>query len=336
MSIEYDILMVGCGLAAATYCAILKQSHKILVMDIRSHVGGNCYDYPDNGSFIHKYGPHIFHSPSPMIVDFLSKYTEWTPTNFQFEAEIDYNGLRITPFPYTKNNAQIIGKELTPEEIISLYFEGYSQKMWGHPWAELPHTITGRVPKILDKPEYFPGQFVGFPKNGYTRMIENMLDGVEVRLNVGPYDWKQIRAKKVIYMGRPDRLHSKLQLDFRSLDMQFIRDTSKSEAIRNFCHLKVPHTRKIWHGKLTGGNSDICSIETPKQASFDDLTPFYPMQFAGNPERFNCIQEEIKSTFPNLLLAGRLGTYKYLDMYQVVGQSLSFAKTHFGTNHLSV
>jgi UDP-galactopyranose mutase len=326
VSSSYDIIIVGAGLAAATYCAVLKKTHKILVLDIRNHIGGNCYDYVDQGTFIHQYGPHIFHSPNPCIVSFLSLYTNWKPADFYLDAEIERDGQTlVTPFPYRKTSSL----SLSTGQVVDLYFRGYSEKMWGIEWDNLPNFIRNRVPK--DSPEYYPNQFVGFPANGYTHMMENMFDGVEIRLKAGTEDWKRISAKTVIYTGRPDFIDSipELHLDFRSLKIDFTKDTSNQQAVRNFCHLKVPYVRKTWYSRLLGGNSNLCSTEVPYLASYDDPTPYYPMQFLNNPERFGRLQKAIRGRYPNLILSGRLGTYKYLDMYQVVGQSLAFVKSHF-------
>lgn len=330
----YDILIVGCGLTSATFCASLKHKYKILVIDTRNHIGGNCYDKYDCGSFIHMYGPHNFNSPNKSIVDFLSKYTEWDVRNFKFDAEIEYNNqLIVTPFPYSKLNNKILGKDITEDEIIDLYFKGYSQKMWGYEWKDLPNIIRNRVPKYTeDKPNYYPGKFVGFPKNGYTHMFENMFDGVDIKLNVDPNEWRYISAKTVIYTGRPDLIipEENIHLGFRTLDIIFEKSEEKSEAIRNFCHTRVPYTRKVWYKKLTGGNSNLCSIEVPKMASYTDINPFYPMQFNGNVEKYQKIRDIVKIKYPNLIMAGRLGSYMYLDMWKAVAQSLAIVKSKFG------
>ncbi|MBV9122741.1 MAG: NAD(P)-binding protein, partial [Planctomycetes bacterium] len=180
----YDLLLVGAGISAATLCACLKDRLKICVVEVRPHLGGNCHDYQAAGSFIHRYGPHVFHSRSPAVVEFLSRYTEWVPYRHRVEAEVEEGGgFRLVPFPYCRATARVLGRSLSEAEVLEKFFHGYSRKMWGLDWERLPDVVRGRVPKeTRESPDYFPGQFVALPRHGYTRLLENMVDGVEILL----------------------------------------------------------------------------------------------------------------------------------------------------------
>jgi UDP-galactopyranose mutase len=339
----YDIVIIGAGISAATVCASLHPSLSICVLESRPSIGGNCYDQYADGSFIHKYGPHIFHSTSLDVVSFLSRFTTWAPITFRVEAEIEHDGrLLQVPFPYSRETATVLGRDLTSDEVIKCFFRGYSRKMWGIGWDELPPVIKGRVPKDTSgSSDYFPGQFVAMPKHGYTRMIENMFDGVDIHLGCGPNDWVDIPARTIIFCGRPDLIkipgedvtfgeHYGLSLPHRSLDINFADEPwETAAACKNFCSLQRPYTRKTSYTQLTGGHSKIVSTETPKQATADDLTPYYPIPLPENIERHQRLLVEIRKYYPQMIFCGRLATYKYLDMYQAVGQALAIVKRHF-------
>lgn len=340
----YDLLIVGGGISAATLCACLKQTMRICVLDTRRHIGGNCYDYRSHGTYVHQYGPHIFHSSSRYVVEFLSKYTEWIPYHHSVAAEVEDNDvLKLVPFPYCKLSSQILGRSLDEAEVLDMFFREYSLKMWGLEWDALPQVIKGRVPKdTRDYPMYYPNQFVAMPKLGYSRMIENMFDGVELVLGTGAEEWTQILARRVIYCGRPDRisvpsqrisygeLHD-LELDFRSLEITFRPEKWPHQAaIINFCTSLRKHTRKTSYAKLTGGDSECVSYELPVAATVDDLAPYYPIPLDRNIRRYAKLRDLVLADYPNLRFCGRLGTYKYLDMYQAVGQALALAKEFLG------
>src|SRR5262249_11485023 len=140
------------------------------------------------------------------IVSFLERFTQWTPYTHKVTAEISLGQeFRYVPFPYCKKTAECLGRQLSREEIIDAFYRGYSQKMWGKPWEALPQSIQARVPKdTADEPSYYRDQFVALPRHGYTRMLENMLDGVELLLAAPPNEWTKISARTTVYTGRPD------------------------------------------------------------------------------------------------------------------------------------
>lgn len=329
---RYDILLVGAGITSATIAALCKDKYNICIIDVRSHTGGNCYDYADNGSHIHKYGPHIFHSPNHSIVEFLSNYTEWTNYEYIVAAMINIdNKILNVPFPYSEQTELVINKKLSDSEIIDYFFRGYSEKMWGRQWENLPNYIKNRVPKRTKTSNYFPDQFVAMPSKGYSAMIDKMQDGCHVILNVDKDDWLDIDAKCVVFCGRPDliklkdgsRISDKMILDYRTLDIIFEHKEwiYNSHAI-NCCISEIPFTRMVSYKMMTGGTSNIISTEYPKTASANDINPYYPVQ----SDSYNMIVNIIKENYPNMVLAGRMGTHKYLDMYMAVANAMTIAK----------
>ena len=330
----YDLLLVGAGITSASIVAELNNTLRILVVDQRSHLGGNCYDYRSDGTYIHQYGPHIFHSKDQGVVDFLSRYTQWIEKRHWVQAITDSG--QVVPFPYSKETEAILGK-LSPEQIIATFFRGYSEKMWGMSWEQLPNAVKKRVPQNIDPPEtsdYFPNQFTAYPKNGYSEMIGEMFNGkCEMKLGIGPDEWLTLskQARKTVFMGRPDSIklpgetnqrykditgdlsHRSLKIEHRSHKWDY-----KASSV-NFCSLSKPHTRQTCYRLMNGGSSDICSFETPCDGTAD-VTPYYPFPTEENNQRYQSIKKLVLGDYPNLVLGGRMGTYQYLDMYQAVAQ----------------
>lgn len=343
-----DVLIVGAGLTAASIVARLRQLRAdvaTLVVDVRSHLAGNCFDELRAGNTrVHRYGPHLFHSPSPRLVKFLSAFTEWDKIEHAVTAEVEVDGrLCRVPFPYSRLTAERLGRPLSADKVAAVFFRGYSQKMWGRPWEELPAAVRERVPTndtiVPDRPSYFPGQFVAMPRGGYTPMIEQMFGSCSMQFGCDPLGWREVKARHVVYTGRPDLLPLpgstvtlgeayNLTLPYRTLDLCFESDLAWSAptAVINFCHESVPYTRRTCYRLLTGGTSDICSTETPRDARVGELAPFYPVISEENRRRYARLKEIVAEHYPGLILAGRLGTYQYLDMYQAVGQGIAVAE----------
>jgi UDP-galactopyranose mutase len=326
----YDFLIVGAGITSAAFCAAMKDKYKICVMDVRPHLGGNCYDYKTDNTYVQLYGPHYFHTSNKEVVDFLSNYTEWNEYTHSVTAEIQYDGKRIkVPFPYSKQTEEVIGRSLSMDERLELFFKTYSKKMWNMAWEDLPNSVKNRVPKdTAEKSVYFPNQFSALPKHGYSRMIENMFDGVDLILGCGPDDWKIIEAKKIIYCGRPDHLiEGGPLLEWRNLTfIQKIEEWDAPTTVVNFCHFHTPFTRKTSQGKMWNTDSKLVIYEKPLGCDSNDKVPYYPVVTEGNMERFKWIEEQIKQTYPNMHLLGRLGSFKYMDMDACVGQALNLVK----------
>lgn len=329
----YDVVIVGSGLTAATICA-LRKDKKILVVDVRHHIGGNCYDYKSGDTYFHKYGPHLFHSPNNEVVELLKKYTNFLPYRHRVTAELE-NGQRV-PFPYSKETEAIIGK-LSPNEVIDIFFKPYSYKMWGKSWEQLPKQITERVPKNTNEAsDYFKDQFTGLPEAGYTHMMENMFYGRDIILGVSPNFWREVEAKTIIYCGRPDHIIMKNGLKaggminwlkYRNIDFEIRSEQWDAQTpVVNFCHLKTPYTRKSSFSSIYNGHSDLVMYEKPSEAFACDVTPFYPIPCDHNVETQLGLKKIIQIEYPNLIFAGRLGTSSYIDMWQCVLMGMDIAK----------
>lgn len=348
----YDLVIAGAGIGAATICKRLKHKYKICVVDVRSHLGGNCYDYSSGPGRVHAYGPHIMHCPlnSKEVLAFILNLAIWTPYTHSVEAEIKLGDKYVrTPFPYSKKTDEILGRSLSADEVIDLYFRGYSSKMWQMKFEDLPESIKGRVPKdTADKPLYFPDQFVGFPVGGYARMLENMFDGVDVVLRAGKDEWLNIPAKQYIYCGRPDQIPDKGRPGFRlgnlprmvdkfqdahwlgyqtlNIDFSIKTDWDAKSPVLNICHTDLPITRITHYGVLHDNNCQVISTETPAcGASVTDLNPFYPIPTQKNLDKATALRGLIAARYPNVHLLGRLAQFRYMDMYQAIGSGLKLA-----------
>jgi UDP-galactopyranose mutase len=212
--------------------------------------------------------------------------------------------------------------------------------MWGVDWDSLPDVIRNRVPKhAKETSNYFPDQFSGLPANGYSAFIKDMFSGVDVLLGVDKDAWQQIKAKKVIYCGRPDQIRLKQNmrvgdvgnrwLEYRSLKitLKLEKWTNKSTVV-NFCHYKNNFTRKscLQSAYMPQHSSDtIVTYEQPVGVDNNDPTPFYYFPTEYNDTKNSLINDIIKEEYPNIIMAGRLGTSKYIDMDAAVAMGIDIS-----------
>lgn len=336
----YDLLIVGAGLTAATLAARLKDRFQICVLESRNHIGGNCFDELSEGTYLQRYGPHILHTSNAHVMAFLGAFARWTPYEYQVVAEVhDGAAVRCVPFPYSRQTAEVLGRTLSRRQILALFFKDYSQKMWGLSWGQLPAPVRRRVPKdTQERSCYYDKQVVALPRQGYTRMIQAMLEGVELILQAPGDAWTQIQARAVVYTGRPDQIpwpggsttiarHHGLDLGYRALDIHFaVEPWPHAATSLHACTLDRPWTRKTAQARLTGGQSSLVSTEWPRPARPEDLAPGYPMGLSVYRQRYRQLAGHIHQYYPNVYLAGRLGRYRYLNMDQAVAQGLVLAE----------
>lgn len=329
------ILLVGAGLTSATVSSLLdKDKFKIICVDARPHLGGNCYDYKSNGTLISLYGPHIFHTSNDHVINLVKQHTEFNEYEHSVLADI---GTHKVPFPYSKETESILGP-LTEEQVIKTFFVPYSEKMWGVPWDNVPKKATKRIDKNTgEKSIYFPDQFCGLPKHGYTVMMDSMFDGAELILNNPINDWQYINADKIVYCGRLDLIKNNKTgmclgqqygkwLDFRNLEFTFISEGWEHKtSVVNYCRSDIKYTRKTCYKKLNGGNSDLVSYELPISCMKSDPVPFYPIEIDKYKENQSFLESIIKSLYPNMICAGRIGSYKYIDMDVCILQGMKIA-----------
>jgi UDP-galactopyranose mutase len=356
----YDYLIVGAGFAGSVMAERLASDagKRVLVVDRRDHIAGNAFDRLDDaGIMIHQYGPHIFHTNSQEIVDYLSKFTGWRPYEHRVLAQVDG---QLVPVPINRTTLNAVyGVELTTDDeaqaflqdlaepvpevrtsedvvvsqvgrnLYRKFFQGYTRKQWGLDPSELDKSVTSRIPTRTNTDDrYFTDTFQAMPAEGYTAMFKRMLDHPNITVATG-VEYRKVRDSvafgHLIFTGPIDEFfdHCYGQLPYRSLG--FKHETIEAETFQptatvNYPSEDVPYTRITEYKYLTGQESPVTSItyEYP-QAEGD---PYYPIPRAENAALFKRYEALALGT-PNVTFVGRLATYRYYNMDQVVGQALS-------------
>lgn len=319
--------IIGCGLSGITAAILLKQKgYNVLIFEQRNHIGGNCYDTKINNTLVHQYGPHLFHTNDEEVFNFLSQYTEW----FSFKNKVKgVTDLGLISLPYSKKTIKEIGRELNQEEIINLIFRGYSEKQWGVPFEKIPKTITNRVPKTkdCDDPTWYEGdKYQCLPLHGYTKMMENMLKGIEVKLSCNNNDWKKYKTDITVYTGKIDEYYSYCfgRLPYRTLKFDIkVSDTKLEYPIINYNQKEKPYTRVYDHSFFSKEHtgSTVITVEYPKQMEHESEIPFYPIPFGEGLNTY-AKYKELADKEKNIIFLGRLATYTYLDMWMAVKQAM--------------
>ena len=366
---KYDYLIVGAGLYGSVFARQASDAGKaVLVIDKRSNVGGNVYTECIEGIHMHKYGAHIFHTNSKSVWDYVTKFAVFN--RFTNSPIANYKG-EIYSMPFNMYTFNKIWGVVTPEEALSRIEEqkkevsgipknleeqaislvgrdiyeklvkGYTEKQWGRDCKELPAFIIKRLPvRFTYDNNYFDALYQGIPRGGYTKMINNMLDGIEVELNVDYLDKKREyddRANKVIYTGAIDRYFDyKLgALEYRSIRFEnelLDMPSFQGNAAVNYTDKETPWTRIIEHkwfefGKDDAGNDlskTIISKEYSSEWSVGD-EPYYPINDEKNG-RLYAEYKKLADKEENVIFGGRLGEYKYYDMDQVIAAALELSK----------
>ena len=360
-----DILIVGAGLYGAVMAQKAKEAGKsVLVLERRSHIAGNAYTEDVEGIHVHKYGAHIFHTNNRVVWDYVQRFA--TFNRFTNSPVANYKGeLYSLPFNmYTFNKmwgvvtpeeaaAKIAEqrKEITgeprnlEEQAISLVgrdiyeklIKGYTEKQWGRDCKDLPAFIIKRLPvRFTFDNNYFNALFQGIPVGGYTKMVENMLDGVEVKLGVdylADKEYWDSQASTVIYTGPIDEYYgySLGNLEYRSVRFEnelLDIPSFQGNAAVNYTDRETPWTRIIEHkwfefGKDASGNDlpkTVISREYSSEWKPGD-EPYYPVNDEKNSALY-AQYKELASKEPKVVFGGRLGEYKYYDMDQVIAAAL--------------
>ena len=365
----YDYLVVGAGLYGATVSRELTdEGYSVLVIDKRNHIAGNVYTDKVEGINVHVYGAHIFHTNNPKVWSYVQRFA--TFNHFTNSPVANYHGeLYTLPFNmYTFNQMwgvttpeeaakkieeqkkEIKGEPKNLEEqaislvgrdIYEKLIRGYTEKQWGRSCRELPAFIIKRIPvRLTFDNNYFNALYQGIPIGGYTKMVEKMLDGIEVRTGVDFFDHKEellSQARKVIYTGPIDAYFNFClgNLEYRSVRFETeILDIPnfQGNAAVNYTDTETPFTRIIEHkwfefGKDEEGNDlpkTVISREYSSEWKPGD-EPYYPV----NDERNSKLYEAYKTLAakePDVIFGGRLGEYKYYDMDQVIAAALEKVK----------
>ncbi|MBP9743237.1 MAG: UDP-galactopyranose mutase [Burkholderiales bacterium] len=356
---KFDYIIVGAGFAGATLAERLARglNKKILLIDKRAHIGGNAYDCLDAaGVLIHKYGPHIFHTNCERIFEYLSQFTSWRKYEHKVLGYVDN---KLLPIPinlttlnqlyklnmtsaeaeiFLKSKAEPIEKIMTSADVViskigtelyEKFFRGYTRKQWGLDPSELDKSVTSRVPTRTNNDDrYFTDAIQYMPRDGYTKMFEKMLDhpNITIKLNT---DYKDIKGKfeydELVYTGPIDEYFGYCygKLPYRSL--KFVHKTMDMEvyqpvAVVNYPSEDVEYTRITEYKHLTGQSHPKTSLTWEFPAEEGD--PFYPIPRAENQTLYKKY-EALANVTPNVTFIGRLGSYRYYNMDQIVGQALA-------------
>ena len=354
----FDTLVVGAGFAGAVLAERLASQlgQRVLVVERRAHIGGNAYDrHDDAGVLVHPYGPHIFHTNSADVFAYLSQFTEWRPYQHRVLASVDGQllpipinldtvnglyGLRLTSFELEAFFASVAEKRehvRTSEDVVvskvgrelyEKFFRGYTRKQWGLDPSELDASVTARVPTRTNRdPRYFTDTYQAMPSHGYTRMFERMLAHPNIKLLLNT-DYREVVDivpwRHMVYTGPVDLFFDLRhgRLPYRSLE--FRHETlpqAQFQAVGTVNHPNdFAYTRVSEFKHLTGQSHALTSVvyEYPR----DDGDPYYPVPRAANTELYRRYEADAEA-LENVTFVGRLATYKYYNMDQVVAQSLA-------------
>jgi UDP-galactopyranose mutase len=354
----YDWLIVGAGFAGSVLAERLatERNERVLLIDRRPHIGGNAYDrYDDDGLLIHQYGPHIFHTNSKQIFDYLSRFTEWRFYEHRVLADVDdmlvpipinldtvnkLYGLNLTSEQlqdWFAERAEKIGEIRTSEDVVvsvvgrelyEKFFRGYTRKQWGLDPSELDKSVTSRVPTRTNRDDrYFTDEFQFMPKNGYTRMFEKMVGhpNIHVMTQTEYDDVKHVVPhRRVIYCGPIDEYFNFQfgKLPYRSLRFEHVtldKAWHQPVGVVNYPQTK-DYTRVTEYKHLTGQEHAKTALTYEYPSAEGD--PYYPIPKAENQELFKKYERLAQAT-PDVWFVGRLATYRYYNMDQIVGQALA-------------
>ncbi|MET0312796.1 MAG: UDP-galactopyranose mutase [Hansschlegelia sp.] len=355
----YDWLIVGAGFAGSVLAERIasQRDQSVLIIDRRPHIAGNAYDrYDDAGVLMHQYGPHIFHTNSDAILDYLSQFTEWRKYEHRVLGRIDD---KLVPIPINRttinalydldlktdeeaqafldSRAEPVEEIRTSEDVVvskvgrelyEKFFKGYTTKQWGLDPSELDKSVTSRVPTRTNTDDrYFTDAHQVMPKHGYTRMFENILKhpNIKVMLNA---DYREVKDviphRRLIFTGPVDEFFDFRygRLPYRSLRFEHV--TLEQEQYQDVGTVNYPmteaYTRISEYKHITGQKHHATTITYEYPSATGD--PYYPIPRAENQALYKRYQA-LANEADNVHFVGRLATYRYYNMDQVVGQALA-------------
>ncbi len=357
---QYDFLIAGAGITGLTVARLLAEAgKKVLVVDRRSHIGGNCHDeYDAHGILIHRYGPHIFHTNHQAVWEFLSRFTDWRHYQHRVKAYVDS---RLVPMPVNVDTLnRLYGLSLTAEtmaaylesvrekleavrdsrdavlarfgaDIYEKFFKNYTLKQWGIAAEDLHPSVCERIPIRLNRDDrYFTDRFQGMPLHGYHRLFERLAahPGIHLLLQAEYREVaRQVKHQGLVYTGPIDEYfdHRHGRLGYRSLRFDFRnhrRESFQEEAVINFPN-DYAFTRITEYKKMTGQQADSTTVSY--EYPCPEGEPYYPIPTADNQELYARYAEEAKKE-KKVFFAGRLGAYRYLNMDAACLEAMALAE----------
>lgn len=351
----YDYLIIGAGIYGSVFAnELTKVGKKVLVIDKREHIGGNCYTENIDGINVHKYGPHIFHTSDKRVWDYVNNLVPFN--HFSYRPKIKYKD-KIYSLPINMMSLYQVYGVKTPEEaqrkldevkvqnekpnnleewilsqvgpeLYEIFVKGYTTKQWGRDPKELPSSIIRRLPiRLTFDDNYYFDNHQGIPIGGYTKIFEKLLENIEVKLGVDYFSQKEYYnsiANKVLYTGPIDQFYDYQfgKLEYRSLEFK----TEKLEipnyqgiAGMNYGDIDVEYTRIIEHKHFEFGEQPTTVIT--KEYPRSNGEPYYPINDKINNTRYN-EYKQLMDKETKFLFGGRLADYKYYDMHQVFASAL--------------
>lgn len=362
---EYDFLIVGSGLYGAVFAREMTDiGKKCLVIDKRSHVGGNVYCENIKGINVHKYGPHIFHTDNKEIWDYVNSFVEFN--HFMYCPLANYKG-ELYNLPFNMNTFYQLWKIEKPVEVarkiedqilkaginypmnleqqaISMvgtdiyetFIKGYTEKQWGRKATELPKAIIKRLPvRFIFDNNYFKDRYQGIPIGGYNKLINGLLFGIEVRTGIDFFEDRNELcnlAHRIVYTGKLDEFYDYKfgHLEYRSLrfEHEYMNIPNyQGVSVINFTDFNIPYTRVIEHKHFEFGKQvdTIITKEYPQEWKLG-MEAYYPINDDHNQKKLKLYNELTKKE-ANTIFGGRLAEYKYYDMHQVIASALTKAKS---------
>lgn len=364
----YDYLIVGAGFFGAVFAyEARKKGKKCLIIDRRSHIGGNCYTEEIKGINVHKYGAHIFHTSDKEVWDYVNRFSEF---NNYINSPVAVYGDELYNLPFNMNTfsrmwniktpdeaREIIAKQiadlnigepknleeqalkLVGKDVYEKLVKGYTEKQWGRPCDELPSFIIKRLPlRFTYNNNYFNDRYQGIPEGGYTKIFEKLLEGIEIRMGT---DYKTFIAEnphiaeKTVYTGSIDEFFDYCfgELQYRSVrfDTKYLeKNDFQGNAVVNYTSADVPYTRIIEHKHFEFGTQEGTVISYEYSAEWERGTePYYPINDERNSELYKKY-EALSKERPEIIFGGRLGQYRYYDMDKVIRSALDTAEKELG------
>jgi len=356
-----NYLVVGAGLFGSVFARRMADAGKmVLLIDRRRHIGGNCYSEKIQGIQVHKYGPHIFHTNNPEVWVFVNRFAKFN--HYRHRGVVRFND-RLFSFPINLmtlyqlwgitspgearrrlgqlrkpcNQAENLEQWIVGQvghELYEIFIRGYTTKQWGRDPAQLPASIIRRIPiRLTWNDNYFDDAYQGIPTCGYTAMFENMLDHPNIRIetDVNFFEHRHdllSKAGQVVYSGKIDEYFDYRfgELEYRSLrfETERLHGDYQGTSIVNYSSVEVPYTRIIEHKHFALQQSGVTIItrEYP-QTYASGREAFYPIRDERNNEIYD--QYRRLASQSGVVFGGRLGSYQYYDMHQVIAQALSVA-----------